>query len=334
VRLGDNRAIAAVLGSIPDSVDAREHDGGVEIRWRGGHAHVVPLWIGEGFPSDLSRSEIDDREATVITARRLSPRVRAELTAAGRSWADATGHLHIEAPGLLLDRGATATRSRRDVRWSPSTGAVVEAVIWMALERTSSEPLSAADIAELTGISYPQVNKILQQMEGAHQIRKTGSERGTSARRYVHDPSGLLSEWAGWYRTAARPAVQFHTVQRETDEILQALDRAASIDWVLTDWVASDVIAPLSTLVPNVACYVPEARFESMRRSLIAEGLEQVESGGRLAIIPAGEAVFAMAETVHGMRVVSPVRLYGDLIRQGGRGEDAAEHLREVALGF
>ena len=62
--------------------------------------------------------------------------------------------------------------------------------------------------------------------------------------------------------------------------------------------------------------------------------MRRVESGERVQIMKAEPHVLRQKRVVHGLEIVSDIRLYGDLLRLGVRGEDSAQHLREARLGF
>lgn len=63
-------------------------------------------------------------------------------------------------------------------------------------------------------------------------------------------------------------------------------------------------------------------------------GLRKVESGARVELVQADPYVLRRTITESDAPQVTGVRLYGDLLRLGVRGSDAAEHLRATRIGF
>jgi hypothetical protein len=308
------------------------------------------VWIGEGFPNDLLRvpehalKDDADTSVKVVTARRISRGTRQELESRGVSWADLSGRAHIEAePGLLIERlpAKTTEPVSTSTKWSVSAGAVAETILHLSGPHQpgdSSDHVNqviAAQIAEISGYSYPQVNKVLQQFELAEYVKKVGTERGSSARRYLKNPSSLLSDWAGWHKERPLSTVNMQPLWRGADETIEAVRRSARGEWAATGWLAADQLAPFSTSVPSVACYVERRAFERTVDALLqVEDIDYAQEVGRLSVTQAESHVMRMADRSGRVPVVSAVRVYGDLIRLGGRGEDAAQHLREVLIGY
>lgn len=348
--LGDNPGVEAIQRALPMSmtVDAI----GDRVRATSGTTTWVlhSVWIGEGFPSDLLRvpegalKDDGDISVKIVTARRISRGTRQELESRGVSWADLSGRAHIEAePGLLVERlPATTTKpASMSTKWSVSAGAVAETILHLSgphrpdARFDHGNQVIAAQIADLSGYSYPQVNKVLQQFEKAEYVTKIGTERGSSARRYLKNPSSLLSDWAGWHKGRPLSTVNMQPLWRGTDETIEAVRRNAKGDWAATGWLAADRLAPFSTSVPNVACYVERSAFERTVDALLqVEDVDYAPESGRLSVTQAEPHVIRMADLSGAVPVVSVVRVYGDLIRTGGRGEDAAQHLRELLLGY
>ena len=66
----------------------------------------------------------------------------------------------------------------------------------------------------------------------------------------------------------------------------------------------------------------------------LSDEVTRVESGGRIRVVGAADYVLILAKTVDGSLTVPAIRVYGDMVRLGERGAEAAEHLREVVLGI
>jgi hypothetical protein len=108
----------------------------------------------------------------------------------------------------------------------------------------------------------------------------------------------------------------------------------------LTGSLAAELLAPFTTSVPTITCYVsPNVIDTSLPTVFEQAGLRPVKAGSRVDFRPAEPHVLAMAEhnadnaNLH-LPLASPVRVYTDLLALGARGKDAADHLREVRLGY
>jgi hypothetical protein len=354
VILRENPGVTAILNALPDDVES--HVSGPIVKVESGTTRWAfrSAWIGEGFPEDLRKllasTTLTDpnqaggeRAVLVVTARRFSAGTRQRLADYGLSWADLAGRAYLRAePGLLVTRmpaHATATKSS-SIRWSISAGAVAETILALSSppetpERAREQPLVAAEIADLVEYSYPQVNKVLQQFESAGYVTKVGTERGGGSRRYLRDPSRLLSDWAGWHRRRPLGTVDLQPLWRGTDRTLRLLGERARGTWATTGWIAADHVAPFSTSIPNVACYVGRESFEKTIDALLADpDIEYASEAGRLTVAPAEPHVLQLTDFRGDFPVVSPVRIYGDLVRIGSRADEAAQHLRETLLGY
>lgn len=347
--LGDNPGQSAVRGALPRQLDHRLRGQDIQLRAAGVEWVLRPYWIGEGFPADLQRFfDSPDGFAArghgrnqgsipVVAARRLSRGARQELDERGISWADLTGSARIEAePGLFVYRMLPSVNREFApvIRWSRSAGAVAETILHMTLVRRADiDVIDAFALSEFSGYSYAQVNKVLQEFESVGYIAKTGAERGTNARRRLIDPSRLLSDWAGWFRRRDLSVVEMNTVWRDVNESLEHLSMRASGPWAVSGWFAADAIAPFSTSVPSLATYIEPYAFENTVDSLIEQGgFGYATERGRFSIAQAERHVLRLSEPRAGTMLVSPIRVYGDLLRSGVRGEEAAEHLREAIL--
>ena len=194
-------------------------------------------------------------------------------------------------------------------------------------------------IAEMTRVSAPQVSKVLGRFDEQGWTAKRGTERGPRASRVVVDPAGLLGSWAAWHVTRLTPPIRAHAVFQDprhfmSEKLAPALTPGT---WCLTGWLAAEFLAPFTTSVPTITCYISPNMIDASLPAVFDQaGLRPVKTGSRVDFRPAEPHVLAMAErntNLH-LPLASPVRVYADLLALGARGEDAASHLREVRLGY
>ena len=124
--------------------------------------------------------------------------------------------------------------------------------------------------------------------------------------------------------------LQWRVLKRDS---IRAYSKVAAWTVAATGAAAAEVLAPTLTTLGSAEIYVQAdtmAQIEAMARKA---GLKQID-GGRLTLKPFPTMTSSvLASVVGGIRVVPWPRVYADLRLVGVRGEDAAEHLREVMRG-
>ncbi|MGH9111264.1 MAG: hypothetical protein ACRDZN_03045 [Acidimicrobiales bacterium] len=141
--------------------------------------------------------------------------------------------------------------------------------------------------------------------------------------------------------TAASPAqassapigLQVGVIWRDPSEGLIATGKKwdkAKVAWASTSAAAASVIAPYLASITTTDVYVDADTVIGLEAAAASAGLRPIE-GGRLTLRPFPTvAVRRLAEEVGGLRVAPWPRVYVDHRSAGVRGEEAAEHLREV----
>jgi len=106
--------------------------------------------------------------------------------------------------------------------------------------------------------------------------------------------------------------------------------------WYLTGFAAAAIVAPFTTSVPSVACYIDRDRLDvDWTRLLDLAGPRRVTTGEAVLFIAAEPQVMLQADTSsRGVPTASSPRIYADLPAAGMSGEETAAHLREVVLGY
>lgn len=353
VDLQQKRAMAALLRVLPEELHP-EADGTLVTALLGDESwRFLPIWIGEGLPADARRSQaiVLERIALypdavpVVVANRVSPGAQELLRENHLSWADRRGRARIHAPqGLFVSRfDPVSPDVGRAFRWSNAADAVAETLLtWAALRNAhdASRIDRVGDIAAATDLSLAHTATVLRRFDDLGYTAKTGAERGTAASREFRDPGRMLSDWAAHAAAGGGgQTMELHVPWRETDQSLKTIHEALDgMTWAVTGTVAADLIAPFLTSITEVELYVSDDDADRARRLLLDRGdLTEVESGGRVRVRTAAPRVLRLAREIHevqGVHIVSPVRVYADLLRRGGRSAEAAEHLREVVIGF
>ena len=301
-------------------------------RWR-----LTAFWAARGWPGDVSalldRLPRDLPARFLLTAPSFSSGAIELMEEARVNWADELGNAHIRAPGLLIFRqGVEPIRARPAFAWSASAIAVAEAL----LARQEEAGFRTGELADLVGWSPAQVSQILQAFDANGWTVKYGPQRGPRARRELHDFDGLLGAWSGALTSIEQETRLAHRTMRKplsllADELGPALDE--NVRWAVGGWAAARELAPIVDGVPSLQIYVHKDDFDRpLTRAMRTVGLDDVSEGGKVSFHPADPSVLALSSPARIGRLVSAPRVYVDLIRIGGRGEDAAGHLREEIL--
>ena len=324
-----------------------------------GSLDFIPIWAGEGFPKDVeaalavnARAVAQRPEHVVVTARRLSSGARALLEGRRISWTDGTGDAHIEAPpAFLIVREHDAVRRQRVhplFRWAASTGALAEYLLAGLTQDPGSLPPSSdghtavrippsGQLADVIAWSPGQVSKCLQGFDGQGWTVKTGPTRGRGAGREFVDPGAMLTSWGVWYAQRANQCQGAHGLWRDVDDFVRQHLQGALVDgeWAVSGWLALAQTAPFATDVPNLTCYLAAEVYDDELDRLMSDlELRRVSAGPRVTFVRAEPQVLAQRRDEKGLPLVSKIRLFGDLLKAGARGADAADHLRESSIGF
>jgi hypothetical protein len=295
-------------------------------------------WAGEGWPQDV-RSTLRASRATsnankVIVARHLSPGSIELLRDQDANWADESGQARIIGPhGLLVIREPATARKREAsaFTWSPSALSIAETLL-----ARPDRPVLTEELAELSGWSVSRTASVLKAFDAQGWTVKRGPVRGPRAYRELSDAEGMLDVWSRQLIDVPRETRYAHRAASDsmdllTDALRPALDE--HVQWAVSGWAGLELAAPYTTGVPSLHIYVPAEDFAS-RLSLAVKtaGLREVKDAGLVTFWATERRIVRLASTHRGIPVVSPPRLYADLDGLGGRGHDAAAHVRRELI--
>lgn len=326
------RAVAALVGVLPPVADAGwESDGAggfvVEVAGRS----VRLCWAHEGWLRDVLPLLVDAaRRPDVVAARRMSAGAREVLEREGIGWLDEEGNAAIATDSIVVSR-LVPTRLRRNVaaRWTPSVVAVTEALI-CGVDATVSAMSTA------TGLSAGSCTNALRVLKDLELISSSAA-RGRESARQVTDIETLIDAYAEVAKgLAPKVSVTVGVAWRDALTGLCGLgDRwdEQGVAWAATGVAAGAAIAPLLTNFETAVVYVNGKTVPDLERIAKRADLKPIK-GGRLTMRPFPTvATRELATIVDGLRVAPWPRVYVDLRETGVRGEEAAEHLREVCVG-
>lgn len=320
------RAVDALVAVLPASVEvrpARGSSGGLVV----GGKRLVVVWAGEGNLGDVRSVLAGDGHPDVVVARQLSPGARNVLAEAGVGWVDETGAAEIVIGSIIVSRsGRPPEKSGKPTRWTRGVLAVCEALL-------CGTRGTVADMEEATGLSTGSCTMALRLLTDLG-LLESSAARGRRSARVIGDRRALLDAYAR-AAGALRSPLHLQVGVSWRDHVGGVIDLGrrwdeAGLDWAATGAVAASVIAPYLATVAAAEVYVDANSMIGLEAAADRAGLRPIE-GGRLTLRPFPTvAVQHLAEIIDHLRVAPWPRVYVDLLATGVRGEEAAEHLKEV----
>lgn len=324
------RAVGTVLAVLPRSVNARvpkpKREAGPDLIV--GDYPLQIQWIGEGALGDARRAIANRRSRPdIAVARRLSPGARETLSEAGIGWVDETGAAEIAVGSIIVARtGRVPKPVERPKRWTAAVMAVAEALL------CETKPTVAAT-ASATGLSVGSCTRALRVLTDIG-LLEARARRGRWSARQLTDGGRLLEAYASAVeRAPASIGLRVGVTWRDPVVGLAATGRKwdeAKLRWASTGAAAASVIAPYLTTITSTEVYVDADTIVGLEAAAAVVKLRPIE-GGRLTLrsFPT-VTVRELSAEVDGLQVAPWPRVYVDLRHSGVRGEEAAEHLREV----
>lgn len=291
-------------------------------------ARFTAVWIGEGWLHD-ARSALTDAapRPDVLVARRMSPGARAAAAEAEVGWVDEAGGAEIALAGLLVSRSARpAAKKQRPPKWTPSVIGTAEALL-VGVRAT------VAEVERHTGLSTGSATNALAVLTELGLLRSEAA-RGRHSAREIADETRLLDAYAD-AAIAATPELSLRVglSGRDLVDELVRLGRTwddQDVAWAATGAAAAWALGPYLSEVTGLDVFV-DAPTPATLDALAERSRLQPMEGGRLVLRPFPTPVTQRLSTrVADLRVAPWPRVYADLRVIGVRGEEAAEHLRQV----
>jgi hypothetical protein len=184
------------------------------------------------------------------------------------------------------------------------------------------------ELAQTSGVSVGLV----------HRVAKALEERLFAERRWgrftLQDSGGLLDAWRSFYvgqriRWQRYYWPTAHDVRTGMQDVAKNAT-ASEVRYAFTGPAAASLLVP-HLMVSGIHCYV-DALKPDLLHALKAD---PIPSGGNLWFnVIQREDIFLGSHRIEGLYVVSDIQMYLDLCALGGRGEEAAQTLREQRLRF
>ncbi len=286
---------------------------------------------------DLARHVPRDNVGLVV-AGAIPITEREAIESAGLSWCDGRGALHLAWPGVYvhIDRGARRQAQRKAGGPQGIGPASLRAL--QVLIGSDEDWWTVSQLAQVAAISVGQAHTVLRALERNNLLRRAG--KGPLQRSAITDRRSALDWLATIDRARRRPkAAATYLYARTPEEVLDRfaeLAADAGLPYAVTGAAASHLMgAPVLTrvLVAHVRVGVLEAPDAMHRLGLERLDAEDAGRGTNLELwTDTGELGTFGAGEVSGIKVAPPIRIWLDIAREGGRGEDAAQIFREQVL--
>jgi DNA-binding transcriptional ArsR family regulator len=264
--------------------------------------------------------------AWLIVVPRLTERFVDLCRQTGVACLDLNGRVWIHRGSVFVDRSGAPGGERilatppEPALFSAKSSRVVRAVL------SPRSNWTQAELASETGVSRPQLSRLLDALTNQGFVRREGGLRG--GRWIVSQPDALLDAWARRDVWTRRVAVQQYSIlvpslEQAAPQLLALLGNSTRV--AFTQWFAAKLRYPY-TESPVLSAYVDRWPSAENLKSLSAR---EVAEGGRLWLLrPHDDGVFQFTQTIEALPLVSDAQIYLDLLQVGQRGPDAAEALR------
>ena len=335
-------AVHTVTQSADGTAIPTPEDAVVQCMWAGRPVELVLLTRTNIYPRD-AREIIWRMDALianhpgavpVLVADAISATAKDLLRAERAAYYDAGGSLFLctEPVYVHIDRPAPRPMAIRVLSlFRGSRGQVVHCLL-----RAPRTWFGATRLAEQAGVSPGTASVVLRHLEQHEWVQTRG--RGPTKQRRVADAGRLLDAWARSNESARPFSVRDYYVPVVLEPSLALeLDRAFEthgVDYALTGESAAQRYAPFLSNVSRIHCLVAprDDHIDAVLRDLDAR---RVDQGANLSVTRAPfPGAIASRERLDGVWLASPVIVYLDLLRTGGRGREMARHLRRERLGY
>ena len=283
-------------------------------------------WVGDGWLSDVQDVLEKVDKPDLVVGRRLSPGARKALADARVNWADETGAAAIAIGTIIVSKVGLEISAPKQPRWTNAGLAVAEAIL------LNVEPAVSAT-AVATRLSTGSCVNALRLLTDLG-LLAADAKRGRKSGRRIVDRDRLLDAYAA----ASVPLRKLTVVTvgvtwRDTiDGLIDVGTKwtKQGVVWAATGAVAASVLAPHLSDFGSADVYVNATTLAELADIATMADLKPIE-GGRLRLAPFPTTTSQrMMLTVDNLPIVPWPRVFADLRTVGVRGEDAAEHLREV----
>ncbi len=263
----------------------------------------------------------------VFAAPYVTESTRRLCKEAGVGYIDLAGNVYLRFDGVLIDRSTpVAIRMERKALRSLSTPGASRVVRVLLADPKGAFPVT--ELARRSGVSPAEAYKVANMLEMKGLVLRDAERRIS-----VSKPGDLLDAWSrslDFRRNLILPA---YSLERTPEALMQAVAETArrgNRKYALTMSAGASLVVPFARFY-DVTCYVDGEAEWWMKRL----DLKPVESGSNVQLVtPRDRGVLESVQEIAGLRVVSDVQLYADLVGSPGRDREWADAIRKRKIGF
>lgn len=335
-------AVHTVTPTADGTVVPKPADAVVQCMWAGRRLELLLLTRTNIYPRDAREitwrmdALTADRPGAVpmLVADAISTTAKDLLRDKRAAYHDAGGSLFVctEPVYVHIDRPAPRPIASRVQSLFRGTRAQVVHCLLLA----PSTWFGATRLAEQAGVSPGTASVVLRHLEEHEWVLTRG--RGPTKQRRVADAGRLLDAWARSNESLRPLSVgEYYVAVVPEQSLALELHRAFeahNADYALTGESAAQRYAPFLSNISRIHCLATprDDRTDAVFRDLDAR---RVDQGANLSVTRAPfPGAIASREQVDGVWLASPLIVYLDLLRAGGRGREMARHLRRERLGY
>lgn len=184
------------------------------------------------------------------------------------------------------------------------------------------------DLAKESKISLGQCSLLKKRLLEYELVEELSKEKRSKFQ--LAKPEELLNKWASNYSYKKNKIKNYYS-----------LDEIKTIEKKLVDYLESKQITYAFTLTSGASLVAPFLRykrvfsyvFNDIEQMAIELGFKEVSSGQNVSLMePYDDGIFYGLQEIGGVKIVSDVQLYLDLVSYKERGEEAARFLLEQRL--
>jgi len=284
---------------------------------------IVADWVGR-LPK---AGDWPEGHYPILCAPYVSAATAEMLKSQRIGYIDLSGNCWLSLEFLFVERSGCPNRFKAPKEQQILFSAQASKIVRTLLENPAKE-WTLQELAQRAGVSLGLV----------HRVSKSLDERLFAEKRRgrftLQDPGGLLDAWRGFYvgkrvrwQRYYWPAAE--DIRAGMHEIAKSA-RAVEVHYAFTGPAAASLLVPY-LMVSGIHCYV-----DSLKPGLLdALKADPIPFGGNLWFnVIRKEDIFLGSHQIEDLHVVSDIQMYLDLCGLGGRGEEAAQTLRERRLRF
>lgn len=258
----------------------------------------------------------------VFAAPYIGKNSREILISENIGYIDLIGDVYLKFGSVLVDRISNADREtgrrlNRGIFSSKSTR------ILRALLDTPNKKWKITELANICRMSPGGVYFVINQLEDKGYISR---EIDKSIK--VADSKRLLNDWASNWTVEKSRSTGFFSFAKSPEEIISKVSKIGNelgLKYALTGMAGASMVSP-SVRYNDVWVYV-SGDIDDLVKKL---DLRPINSGSNIRILdPYDDGVFMDSREIRGVKVVSDIQLFVDLLTYPAHGREQAERLLE-----